>query len=84
MQLGRGELRVVRHADRVRSFAACCGTPLFFAEADDSPTVDFTIASLDDPVPFAPRKAIWTEDRLPWVAMDPQRPAFLRDSGGAA
>lgn len=80
MELLRGELRHVRHTDRVRSFAACCGTPLFFAEASDSPTIDFTVASLDDPVPFAPQKAIWTEDRLPWVAMDPARPVYRRSS----
>ena len=30
-----------------------------------------TIASLDDPTPFAPERAIWIEDRLPWVVIDP-------------
>ncbi len=77
-ELLSGELRHVSHAERIRSFAACCGTPLFFAEASDSPTIDFTVASLDEPAPFAPQQAIWTEDRLPWVAMDPKRPAYRR------
>jgi hypothetical protein len=82
LRLLAGELRVVPHAKRVRSFAVCCGTPLFFAEAGDSPTVDFTVCSLDDPAPFAPRKAIWTEDRLPWVVLNEALPVHRQSSGG--
>lgn len=78
LALTSGEVRNVMHAGRVRQFAACCGTPLFFAQAPDSADVDVTIASLDDPAPFGPRVAIWTEDRLPWVAMDERRPTFRR------
>jgi hypothetical protein len=78
VKLLRGELRHVPHADRIRSFAACCGTHLFFADARDSATIDVTIASLDDPAPFAPAFTIWTEDRLPWVVLDPSRPAYQR------
>jgi hypothetical protein len=33
----------------------------------DSETVDVTIASINDPAPFAPQKAIFLEDKLPWV-----------------
>jgi hypothetical protein len=83
VELLQGKLREVRFADRVRSFAACCGTPLFFAETTDSPTVDFTVGSLDDPTPFAPRKAIWTEDRLPWVILDPALPSYRQSSGAS-
>ena len=75
-----GELRVVPYAQRLRSFAACCGTPLFFAEAANSPTIDFTVCTLDDPTPFPPRKAIWTEDRLPWVTLNPAMPAHRQNS----
>jgi hypothetical protein len=76
----RGEVREIPHADRVRSFARCCGTHLFFRESQDAAWVDVTIASLDDPSRFPPEKAIWTEDKLPWVILDPQRPAFSRNS----
>ncbi len=68
-----GELRKVRHAERLRSFAACCGTPLFFQEDEASATIDVTIASLDHPEPYAPKVEIWTEDRLPWVSLDATR-----------
>ena len=40
--------------------------------------VDVTIASLDDPAPFAPQKAIWLEDKLPWVKLDESLPHFKK------
>lgn len=80
LQLVAGELRQVPHAGRIRSFAACCGTHLFFEDEPNSATIDVTIASLDDPTPFPPRKAIWTEDRLPWVILDPNLPAHRQRS----
>ena len=82
MAILAGDLRKVRHADRIRSFAACCGTPLFFQDDEASPTIDVTIASLDHPEPYAPEVAIWTEDHLPWAPLDPARRAYRqgRDS----
>jgi hypothetical protein len=46
-----------------------CGTHLFFEDAKDSDMIDVTMASLDDP-PFPPQKAIFLEDKLPWVVID--------------
>lgn len=63
-----GEVRTVAFAGRIRSFAGCCGTPLFFEEGGEAGSIDVTIASLDDPTPFSPETAIWAEDRLPWIA----------------
>src|SRR6267142_7112810 len=73
IELLSGELRKVPHADRLRSFAACCGTPLFFQDNEEAPAIDVTIASLDRPEGYVPEVAIWTEDRLPWVLLDPTR-----------
>ena len=78
LTLLKGTLRKIPHANRVRSFAACCGTHLFFEDAPNTSNVDVTIASLDDPVPFPPEMTIWTEDRLPWVALDECRPTYKR------
>lgn len=75
-----GELRRIAHAGRWRSFAACCGTPLFFDEAEEAATLDVTIASLDQPETFPPERSIWLEDRLPWVVLDPAVPHFRRSS----
>jgi hypothetical protein len=76
--LTKGEPRKIAHANRLRSFAACCGTHLFFEDSKGSDTIDFTIASLDDPTPFAPQKAIFVEDKLPWVVIDESMPSFER------
>lgn len=72
-----GMLRRVSYASRVRGFAACCGTQILFEDTPDWPTVDVAIATLDEPQPFPPTKAIWTEDKLPWVVLDPLIPAVL-------
>ena len=72
--------RKIAHTNRIRSFAACCGTHLFFEDTKDSETIDVTIASLDDPTPFAPQKAIWLEDKLPWVMIDESLPSFQKSS----
>ena len=71
-----GEIRKVSHAGRLRSFAACCGTPLFFQDDEASASIDVTIASLDEPQSYSPAVAIWTEDRLPWVQLNPGRKTF--------
>ena len=70
-----GTLRRVSYAGRLRGFATCCGTQILFEDAADSPTVDVAIATLDEPQPFPPAKAIWIEDKLPWVILDPSVPS---------
>ena len=80
LRIIKGEPRKVKHAGRIRSFAGCCGTHLFFEEANDSGTIDVTIASLDDPTPFPPQKVIWLEDKLPWVQPDESLPHFQKGS----
>jgi hypothetical protein len=74
-----GELRQIIHAGRLRSFAGCCGTPLFFQDAADSEWIDVTICSLDEPELFSPEVAIWTEDRLPWLQNAASLTEFRRE-----
>src|SRR5437762_7381058 len=66
----KGEPRKIAYADRIRSFAACCGTHLFFEDTKDSEAIDVTIASLDDPAPFAPGKVGWLGVELQWGVVD--------------
>ena len=73
-----GELKQIRHADRLRSFASCCGTPIFFQDDEDSEWIDVTICSMDRPELHSPDVAIWTEDRLPWIADVASLPEFRR------
>jgi hypothetical protein len=77
----KGEPRKVIYENRLRSFATCCGTPLFFEDSNDSEMIDVTIASLDDPTPFAPQRVIWLEDKLPWVQLDESLPHFQTRPG---
>ena len=81
LRVTRGAVREVAHAERLRSFAACCGTHLFFRESTTAEWIDVTIASLDAASGFAPEKAIWTEDKLPWVSLNPKLPVFPKSSG---
>ena len=78
LRMTKGEPRKIAHANRIRSFAACCGMHLFFEDNRESGAIDVTIASLDDPTPFAPQKAIWLEDKLPWVKLDESLPSFQK------
>jgi hypothetical protein len=80
LQFVSGSIRRVAFADRVRWFAACCGTPIAFLNDDSSPSIDITIATLDDPSPFAPETVVWIEDRLPWMKLDSRLPAFRQES----
>ena len=36
----KGDTRKIDYANRIRSFAACCGTHLFFEDSKDSNTID--------------------------------------------
>lgn len=73
-----GQLKQVGHADRIRSFASCCGTPIFFQDDENSEWIDVTICSMDRPELCSPEVAIWTEDRLPWMADAASLPEFRR------
>ena len=72
----KGQPHKIPYANRIRSFASCCGTHLFFEDSKDSDKIDVAIASLDDPTPFPPQKVIFLEDKLPWVVIDQSIPSF--------
>lgn len=74
-----GQLKQVQHADRLRSFASCCGTPILIQDAVDSESLDVTTCSMDNPEAYPPRAAIWIEDRLPWIPGINSLPEFPRD-----
>ncbi len=73
-----GAVRRILHAGRLRSFASCCGTPLFIQDDPTSLWIDVTVASLDKPEFLQPNAAIWTDDKLPWVQLDPTLRAYRR------
>jgi|GEM_PF-1357551 len=79
----RGKLKQARFAQRIRSFAPCCGTQILFQATANSPTFDLALATLDQPPSFKPRKARWCEDHLPWVPLDKTILAYLQRTRSA-
>ena len=57
LEIRSGDVRRVLYAERLRSFASCCGTPLFIQDDASSESIDVTVASLDDPTAFRPEAA---------------------------
>lgn len=63
-----------------RGFCARCGTSLTYRRANRPGLFDVTTASLDDPEACPPGKEIWVEERLSWVAANPDLAQFDRFS----
>jgi hypothetical protein len=90
-----GHLVWTRGADKVRTFrsssfgrrSCCgeCGTP-FLMEVDHQPeTVDFTVATLDDPTRISPGFHIFWASRIPWFEPKdglPRHARFRPDTRG--
>ncbi|MBV8687873.1 MAG: GFA family protein [Alphaproteobacteria bacterium] len=70
-----------------RSFCGACGTP-FLMEVDHQPeTVDFSVATLDDPAAAAPGFHIFWGSRIPWFEPKddlPRHEKFRPDTRGLA
>ena len=65
-----------------RSFCGTCGTALTFAPRHDAPWIDVTVTSMDQAAAMWPRDHIWTENRLPWLALDDDLPRLPRGHDG--
>jgi hypothetical protein len=74
-----GRCREVHWAGRLRSFCPQCGTPLTFLMDPDANEVDVTVGSFDQPALVTPEDHTWIEDRLPWVHLTDQLPAYQRN-----
>lgn len=74
----RGEPRIVSWAGRLRSFCPACGTPLTFMTGPQSDEIDVTVCSFDHPDSLSPADHTWVEDRLPWIRLAGELPAYAR------
>ena len=90
-----GDYAVVRGEEKVetfvsssfgrRRFCGACGTPLTMQVDHQPETIDFTIATLDDPDPVAPGFHIFRASRVAWfeTADDlPRHDRFRPDTRG--
>jgi hypothetical protein len=63
-------------AGRLRSFCPHCGTPLTFMMEPDADEIDVTVCSFDHPETVSPADHTWVEDRLPWIRLADELPAY--------
>jgi hypothetical protein len=61
-----------------RAFCRECGTPLYTHVEHQPDTLDFSIATLDEPGRVRPGFHIFWSSRLPWVEMDDGLPKYDR------
>jgi hypothetical protein len=62
-----------------RGHCAVCGTSLAFRYVAGGPTVDITLASLDDPEALRPEYHIWTDSQLHWFDVADHLPRYPDD-----
>src|SRR5687767_12371984 len=59
-----------------RSSGAAFVTPLTFLSAPDADEVDVTVCSFDHPEIVSPADHTWVDDRLPWIRLGDELPAY--------
>ncbi len=65
----------------MREFCVDCGTQIAFRGVDPEPTLDVTIASLDEPALVQPNKHIWCESRIGWFETADDLPRHAHGGG---
>lgn len=66
------------HAER--TFCPGCGTQLTFVSSRFPESVDVTVGTLDDPDRTPADHQIWTENRVSWLHLDEDLPAFPQET----
>jgi hypothetical protein len=67
---------------RERTFCGRCGTSLTYTRVDRPDSLDIHTATLDDPDAFPPAREIWLEEKIAWMASNPQFAQYPRTSKG--
>jgi hypothetical protein len=65
-----------------RTFCGHCGTSLTYTRADRPDSIDIHTATLDEPGAFPPTREIWLEEKIAWMATNPQFAQYPRTSRG--
>ena len=64
-----------------RLFCSRCGTPLLMRDNEAATTVDFSLATLDQPERVKPGFHIFYASRIPWAEVGDDRPRYPRTRG---
>lgn len=79
--LVRGAPRVYRSsAEAERHFCGACGSSLFFRSEAEPEMIDIAVATLDDPEAWPANHHNYAADRLGWLTLDPELPAYEGDT----
>ena len=52
---------------RAHGFCGECGTPIYAAAPQNTPTYSIRIGTLDERAQFKPRRQIWRRSAMPWA-----------------
>ncbi|NJR43046.1 MAG: hypothetical protein HC767_10700 [Akkermansiaceae bacterium] len=74
----KGKPKVVRHAERERSFRGDCGSPLTFFDPSIPELFEANTNTLDDPSCYPPLDQCWVCDEVPWASHMADLPRFTR------
>ena len=76
----RGTPKVIRFADRERSFCGDCGTPLKFFDPEIPHLFEISTCTFDEPANYPPGDQCWTTDEIPWIDQLTALPRFPHTS----
>lgn len=71
-----GQPKILKHAERERSFCGDCGTPLKFYDPSLPDFFEMNTCTFDDPAPHVPTDQCWVHDEIPWASQLPSLPRF--------
>lgn len=78
--------RMTEHASSPgvsRGFCGQCGTSMTYIHHARPNDIDVTVVTLDEAGDIVPKRHLWVQDKLPWVAIDDGLPQFDGLSGQA-
>jgi hypothetical protein len=79
LEAGKTAVRRVKSSDfGHRAFCGECGTPLYTHVEHQPDTLDFSVATLDEPGRVRPGFHIFWSSRVPWLEIDDDLPKFDR------
>lgn len=72
---GADPIRYESSAGVVRTFCGCCGSSLTYERTAET-SIDFTLATLDDPASLTPTCHIWVADQPEWLVISDDLPQY--------
>ena len=78
--IGREPTRYRSSAEAERGFCPECGSTMTMHETVLDDRVQVSLGSLDHPERVRPDDHVWTQEQLPWLKIDDDRPRFAQIS----